>query len=28
MSKFLKIKSPAEAQAQELKSDFGLENQT
>ncbi|MGW8266691.1 MAG: phosphoenolpyruvate carboxykinase (ATP) [Longimicrobiales bacterium] len=27
MSKFLKIKSPAEAQAQELKSDFGLENQ-
>jgi len=27
MSKFLKIKSPAEAQATELKSDFSLENQ-
>jgi phosphoenolpyruvate carboxykinase (ATP) len=27
MSKYLKIKSPAEAQASELKSDFGLENQ-
>jgi phosphoenolpyruvate carboxykinase (ATP) len=28
MSKYLKIKSPAEAQASELKSDFGLKNQS
>jgi phosphoenolpyruvate carboxykinase (ATP) len=27
MSKYLKIKSPAEAQAKELKSEFGLQNQ-